>query len=39
VATLIRVESAAAERARRFMVEWDLIAPDATYEKLVVNVI
>jgi NitT/TauT family transport system substrate-binding protein len=27
------------ERARRFMVEWDLIAPDATHEKLVVNVI
>jgi len=27
------------ERARRFMVEWDLIAPDATYEKLVANVI
>jgi NitT/TauT family transport system substrate-binding protein len=27
------------ERARRFMVEWDLIAPDATYDKLVSNVI
>jgi len=27
------------ERARRFMVEWDLIAPDVTYEKLVANVI
>ena len=27
------------ERARRFMVEWDLIAPDATYDKLVANVI
>ena len=27
------------ERARRFMVEWDLIASDATYEKLVANVI
>jgi NitT/TauT family transport system substrate-binding protein len=27
------------ERARRFMVEWDLLAPDATYDKLVVNVI
>ncbi len=27
------------ERARRFLVEWDLIAPDATYEKLVANVI
>ena len=26
------------ERARRFMVEWDLIASDATYEKLVANV-
>jgi len=27
------------ERARRFMVEWDLIAPDATYDKLVANAI
>jgi NitT/TauT family transport system substrate-binding protein len=27
------------ERARRFMVEWDLLAPDATYDKLVANVI
>jgi NitT/TauT family transport system substrate-binding protein len=27
------------ERARRFMVEWDLIAPDAAYDKLVANVI
>ena len=27
------------ERARRFMLEWDLLAPDATYEKLVANVI
>ncbi len=27
------------ERARRFMVEWDLIAPDATYARLVANVI
>jgi NitT/TauT family transport system substrate-binding protein len=27
------------ERARRFMIEWDLIAPDARYEKLVANVI
>ena len=27
------------ERARRFMIEWDLIAPDATYDKLVANVI
>ncbi len=27
------------ERARRFMIEWDLLAPDATYDKLVANVI
>ena len=27
------------ERARRFMIEWDLIAPDATYDRLVANVI
>jgi NitT/TauT family transport system substrate-binding protein len=27
------------ERARRFMVEWSLIAPDASYDKLVANVI
>jgi NitT/TauT family transport system substrate-binding protein len=27
------------ERARRFMIEWDLIAPDASYDKLVANVI
>jgi NitT/TauT family transport system substrate-binding protein len=27
------------ERARRFMLEWDLLAPDATYERLVANVI
>lgn len=27
------------ERARRFMVEWDLLAPDATYDRLVANVI
>ena len=27
------------ERARRFMVEWDLIAPAATYDRLVANVI
>ena len=27
------------ERARRFMIEWDLIAPDATYDRLVENVI
>ena len=27
------------ERARRFMLEWDLLAPDATYDKLVANVI
>jgi NitT/TauT family transport system substrate-binding protein len=26
-------------RARRFMVEWDLIAPAATYDRLVANVI
>ena len=27
------------ERARRFMIEWDLIAPAASYERLVANVI
>jgi len=27
------------ERARRFMIEWDLLAPDAIYDKLVANVI
>ena len=27
------------ERARRFMIEWDLLAPDAMYDKLVANVI
>lgn len=27
------------ERARRFMLEWGLLAPDATYDKLVANVI
>ena len=27
------------ERARRFMIEWDLIAPDASYDRLVANVI
>lgn len=27
------------ERARRFMLEWDLLAPDATYDRLVANVI
>jgi NitT/TauT family transport system substrate-binding protein len=27
------------ERARRFMIEWELIAPDATYDRLVANVI
>lgn len=27
------------ERARRFMIEWDLIAPAATYDRLVANVI
>jgi NitT/TauT family transport system substrate-binding protein len=27
------------ERARRFMVEWDLLAPDATYDRLVANVL
>jgi NitT/TauT family transport system substrate-binding protein len=27
------------ERARRFMIEWDLLAPDATYDRLVANVI
>lgn len=27
------------ERARRFMVEWGLLAPDATYDKLVANVV
>jgi NitT/TauT family transport system substrate-binding protein len=27
------------ERARRFMLEWGLLAPDASYDKLVANVI
>ena len=27
------------ERARRFMIQWDLIAPEATYDRLVANVI
>ncbi len=27
------------ERARRFMVEWALITPDAAYDKLVANVV
>ena len=27
------------ERARRFMIEWDLIAPDVAYDRLVANVI